>query len=117
MDGQDAVTGDVTISSSGSISVQGQNSYAVRSVTDLDGNFVSAGTIGVTGENSRGVSLEGDVSGNVEFRTVTAVSPGGEGAVIEGDVGGGVRANGTITAHGSKNATTTKKKTTRPFFF
>lgn len=100
VDGQDDVTGDVTISSSGSISVQGQNSYAVRSVTDLDGNFVSAGTIGVTGENSRGVSLEGDVSGNVEFRTVTAVSPGGEGAVIEGDVGGGVRANGTITAHG-----------------
>ncbi|WP_440959666.1 autotransporter domain-containing protein [Oceanicaulis sp. LC35] len=98
--GQDPLTGDVTITSTGSVVVQGQNSFAVRAVTAIDGNFTSQGTIAVTGENSRGISLEDNVSGDVEIRNVTAVSPGGQGAVVEGDVGGGIRAVGTIQAYG-----------------
>ena len=102
---QDAVTGDVSITGSGSVSVQGQNSFGVRAVTDLDGDFIVDGSVGVTGEGSRAISLEGDVSGDVDIRTVSAVTPGGEAVVIEGDVGGGVRANGTIQASGYRMTT------------
>ena len=65
--GQDAVTGDVAITSTGAIVVQGQNSFGVRAVTAIDGDFFSDGSVTVTGENSRGISLEDDVSGNVEI--------------------------------------------------
>ena len=103
--GQAGVTGDVSITNTGSIVVQGQNSYGVRTVTAIDGNFYADGSITVTGENSRAVSIEDNVSGNVELISVNAVSPGGNGAVIEGDVGGGVRANGSIQAHGYRTTT------------
>jgi uncharacterized protein with beta-barrel porin domain len=98
--GQDSVTGDITITGTGTVIVQGQNSFAVRAVAAIDGDFTSQGSIGVTGENSRAVSIENDVSGNVEIRTVSAVTPGGEGVVVEGDVGGGIRAVGSVQTYG-----------------
>lgn len=105
LDNQAAVTGTVNITGTGSVIVQGQNSFGVRAVTDINGDFLSQGTISVTGEDSRGVSLEGDVSGDVEISIVTSVSPGGEGVAIEGDVGGGIRATGTIQASGYRTST------------
>ena len=102
---QDAVTGNVTISASGSVIVQGQNSFGVRAVTNLDGDFISRGSVGVTGEGSRAISLEGDVSGDVQVGAVTAVTPGGEGVAIEGDVGGGIRATGLIQTYGYRTST------------
>ncbi|WP_306016600.1 autotransporter outer membrane beta-barrel domain-containing protein [Oceanicaulis sp. MMSF_3324] len=100
VDGQAPITGDINITSTGSVVVQGQNSFGVRAVTAIDGDFLSRGSVNVTGENSRGVSIESDVSGDVEVRSVTATSPGGEGFVVEGDVGGGIRANGSVQATG-----------------
>ncbi len=97
---QSAFTGDVILETGSAVSVQGQNSYGVRTVTDIGGDLIAAGSVTMTGENSRGISVEGDVSGDVQFMTVTAISPGGEGVVVDGDVGGGVRTIGPIQTSG-----------------
>ena len=105
--GQSPITGTVTIAGTGSIVVQGQNSFGVRAVTAIDGDFINRGSVGVTGENSRAISIESSVSGDVEIQTVSATTPGGEGVVVEGDVGGGIRAVGSVQ--------TTGYRTTRRF--
>ena len=98
--GQQGVTGDVGIDG-GSVSVVGQDSYGLRTVTAVDGDVTVGGTVSVIGENSRGVSLEDDVSGNVEIEGgVSVQSPGGSAVVSEGDVGGSFRVAGSVAASG-----------------
>ena len=98
--GQAGITGRVLLQSSSSVNVAGQDSYGVRSVADISGDFLSNGSVVVRGERSRAISIEGDVGGDVAVDRITLTSPGGEGAVIEGDVGGGVRISGTINVSG-----------------
>lgn len=98
--GQAAVTGDVQFGASSAVTVQGQNSYGVRAVADIDGDLIANGQIIVTGEDSRGLSIEGDVSGDVQVRAATVTAPGGSAVVVDGDVGGGVRTIGAVSASG-----------------
>jgi hypothetical protein len=99
--GQSPFSGDVEVSSGGAVSVIGQDSYGIRTVTAVDGDVASRGVVSVTGENSRGISIEGDVSGDVTLGgSMTVVSPGGSSAVVEGDVGGALRITGVANARG-----------------
>jgi uncharacterized protein with beta-barrel porin domain len=94
------VTGDIEFTNNSSVTVQGQNSYGLRTVADIDGSITADGQVIVAGENSRAISIEADVTGDVQVRAATATSPGGEAVVIDGDIGGGVRATGTTRATG-----------------
>ena len=98
--GQSGVTGDVLLEDSSTVNVAGQNSFGVRSVTDISGDFLSQGQIAIRGENSRAISLEGDVGGDVSVARINVSSPGGDGVVVDGEVGGGVRFTGSMTVTG-----------------
>ncbi|KAA5804463.1 autotransporter domain-containing protein [Alkalicaulis satelles] len=98
--GQDPVTGSITALPASRIEVVGQDSFGVRSVTDVDGDMLLAGQITIRGERSIGVSVEGDVSGDVEVSRISAQVPEGHGVSLQGDVGGGVRLTGQIEVSG-----------------
>ncbi len=111
--GQAGITGNVTVEGTSTISVEGQNSFGVRVVTDIDGDFTNDGRVVVTGEDSRGISIEADVSGDVEIGRVDTLSPRGEtsgtprgeAVVIEGDIGGGLRFDGQVNVSGYRATT------------
>lgn len=89
--GQAGVTGDVRLENGSLINVQGQDSYGLRTVTEISGDVAADGRVNVTGENSRAVSIEADVGGDVTVRSIDVRSPGGNGVAVEADVGGGLR--------------------------
>ncbi len=105
--GQAGITGNINIQSAADIRVEGQNSYGLRIVTDVDGELLHNGIISMTGEDSRGLSVEADISGDVEISRVNTVSPGGNGVALEGDIGGGLRFDGAINVSGYRTSTRT----------
>ncbi|MFP4518129.1 MAG: autotransporter domain-containing protein [Oceanicaulis sp.] len=102
----DAVAGQAGIDGSGTfgddslVSVAGQDSYGIRSVAALSGDLIAGGAVNIRGERSTGVSVEADVGGDVEIRAVSAATPEGHGAVIDGNIGGGLRLTGAIDVNG-----------------
>lgn len=98
--GQAAVTGTVTNSASGRIDVAGQDSYGIRVVTGLTGDLINDGAINIRGERSTGMSVEADIGGDVQISNITATTPSGQGAVLNGDIGGGLRLTGAISVNG-----------------
>lgn len=98
--GQTGVTGSVTVTGTGRIEVAGQDSYGLRVVTDVSGDVLMQGGVNMRGERSVGVSVEADVGGDLEIDTINARTPGGQGAVVSGDVGGGLRITGQISVNG-----------------
>ncbi|MCE3288625.1 MAG: autotransporter protein [Caulobacter sp.] len=75
--GAGTVIGD--IESSGSITVEGNDSYGVSLETALDGNLVIGGAVTVTGDNAVGVNVAAPVSDRVEVGGSLSVH--GENAV------------------------------------
>ncbi|MGX6647943.1 autotransporter outer membrane beta-barrel domain-containing protein [Maricaulaceae bacterium MS644] len=98
--GQGPVTGNVTNSASGRIDVAGQDSYGIRVVTGLSGDLINDGVVSIRGERSTGISVEADIGGDVQISAITATAPGGQGAVLNGDIGGGLRLTGAISVNG-----------------
>lgn len=98
--GQTGVTGDVILQPGSAINVAGQNSFGVRTVTDIDGDFLADGRISMRGEDSRAISIEADVSGDVSVSSADTVGPRGDGVAVEGDVGGGIRFVGAVRVTG-----------------
>ena len=99
-------TGDINTETSGSIRVEGNNSYGIGVETDVVGSIQSLGTIGVLGDNSTGIRVAGDVSGDVEvLGTVTANGAGSQGVAVEGDVGGVLKLQGQIASTGYRYTT------------
>lgn len=97
---QEALTGNVFLRSSGTISVAGQDSYGLRTVTDVTGDILLDGGVSMRGERSRAISIEGNVGGDVSVASVRLSGPEGEGVYLGGDVGGGFRMIGTIEVSG-----------------
>lgn len=99
--GDPAFIGDIT--TAGSVSVVGQDSYGVRVVSGVDGSVTLGGGIGVTGENSTAVSIEGPVTGDVVIArgaNVTVTGAGSSAFAVSDDVGGAVRIAGSVRANG-----------------
>jgi hypothetical protein len=100
-----AMTGNILITSTGSITVEGNNSAAIQLGGPLTGNFSTDGKIEVLGNNSVGVQLSG-VSGNARLGGTIAVR--GENSVAvrsTGDVGGAMVLQGAIVATGYRLTT------------
>lgn len=99
-------TGDII--NSGSISVEGQNSFGVRLDALLTGDLNSSGTISVVGENSIGIAINGGAAGGVTGDVLArgGVSMRGQnstGMLVGAPIGGELRINGAWVVSGFHN--------------
>jgi len=95
------VTGNLIISPTGSIGVDGNNSYGVSIESGLNGRFESQGAVRVFGDNSIAIRTLGPITGTVSvLGTVTARGQNSTGVAIQGDVGGRLTLQGDISASG-----------------
>jgi hypothetical protein len=100
-----AMTGNILVTSTGTITVEGNNSAGIYLGGPLTGNFRHDGTTGVLGNNSVGVHLS-DVSGDVRLAgSITARGQGSIAVHSTGNVGGAMVLQGTITATGYRFTT------------
>ena len=95
-----AMTGNIVVSSTGTITVEGNDSAGILLGGPLTGNFSHDGKTKVLGNNSVGAQIAG-VSGNV--RLAGEITAQGQNAVAvrsTGDVGGAMVLQGKISATG-----------------
>ena len=100
-----AMTGNITVTTTGTITVEGNDSAGILLGGPLTGNFSHDGKTRVTGNNSVGVQL-GGVSGNV--RLAGEISAQGLNSVAvrsAGDVGGALVLQGKISSTGYRFTT------------
>ena len=94
-------TGNVLIESTGSITVDGNNSKGVSIESGLKGNFNSLGAVSIIGNNSTAIDVSGPVDGNVNvLGNVTARGENTKGVDVSGDVTGRVNVQGVVTTTG-----------------
>ncbi len=95
------VTGNLIISTAGSISVDGNNSFGIALESGLIGNIQSQGSIRVFGDNSFALRTQGTVTGNVVLLgSVSARGQNASAVSIGGDIGGRLTLQGEISATG-----------------
>jgi uncharacterized protein with beta-barrel porin domain len=98
-----AHTGALT--SSGTITIEGNQSAGIRLDGPLNGALSTSGTISVLGDNSYGV-LANAISGDVTLRGSTSVTGANSiGAALMGDIGGALKIQGTIVSTGYRSTT------------
>jgi hypothetical protein len=86
-----------TISNSGTISVEGNNSGGIVVDSDLTGSITNTGTITVKGDNAVGVGV-GNVTGNLNIGgTVAVIGSGAQAVVVDGNVTGTVKIDGAMS--------------------
>lgn len=108
LDGVGTFTGDIT--SSGPITIEGQNSAAIRLDSLLTGNLTSTGVISLTGENSTAIAINGGaghgVTGNVIIRgSVDVRGQNSSGLQVNAPIGGQLRINGGWSVTGFHSTT------------
>ncbi len=93
-----------SISNTGSITVEGVNSAGIAVDSALTGSVTNTGTIKTKGDNSVGIRTNA-VSGNVAAGgTISVVGSGAQALVVNGDVGGLVKIDGTLSQSASYTA-------------
>ncbi|WP_412545955.1 autotransporter domain-containing protein [Maricaulis sp. MIT060901] len=105
VDGTGAYVGDVFLETGGTISVRGNESAGLRTLTEMTGNIDIAGSIGTVGHNSYGVDIAAALTG--DFNVSGNVATSGEGSTairIGGDITGGFYFNGTSSTTGFRFA-------------
>ncbi len=91
-------TGDIV--NSGEIRIEGNQSAGIAVDGRLDGSLTSSGTINVVGDGSAGIRAE-DITGDVRLTgTIGARGEGAVGVALDGDVGGAVSFQGTVSSTG-----------------
>ncbi|MGV9006527.1 MAG: autotransporter outer membrane beta-barrel domain-containing protein [Brevundimonas sp.] len=99
--GATPVTGNLRVESTGSVLVEGNNSFGISIESGLVGNLTTLGTIRVTGDNALGVVTTSTIDGNVMLSgTIAAVGLNATAASIQGDVNGALRLQGDISSTG-----------------
>ena len=89
------------ITSTGSITVQGNNSAGVLIDGTLNGALLTSGAVTVTGDNSFGVKTSGGtILGGVSLAGAVSVKGQNSVAVQTGDIGGSLSVYSSITATG-----------------
>ncbi|MFY7837505.1 MAG: autotransporter domain-containing protein [Novosphingobium sp.] len=86
-----------SIANSGTIRVDGLNSGGIVVQSNFTGDITNTGTISVIGDNSVGISTQG-VTGDVTVEgTVAVVGQGAQGVVLNGDIDGAFRIQGSVS--------------------
>lgn len=99
--GPGAFTGNITLSSGSSISVQGNNSFGVALDAPLVGNFSDGGTISVTGDNATGISITAPVTGKVLVSAAVNATGGGARALnLTSNVSGSLSIYASVVSTG-----------------
>ncbi len=104
--GSSSLVGSIT--NSGSIAIQGKNSYGISIEAPLTGSLVNSGTISLTGENGAGIrSTAGSTIGGSVTLTggVSALGQGSSAISLLGDVSGGVSLYSGVSATGYSTVT------------
>ena len=104
--GPGAFIGNVEVGTSGSIKVEGNNSYAMSIESALNGNLSMLGALSVVGDNTYGLRTTGAIDGNVTLAgSISATGLNARGASIEGDISGGVKVRSSIATTGYRYTT------------
>jgi hypothetical protein len=111
--GASPFNGNITIESSGSVTVEGNNSYGLSVETGLNGRLQSLGTVRMLGDGTVGVRTTAPVTGNVDLAgAITATGAGATGVSIEGAVGGALKIHSAVTSTGYRYTTAPSAKPT-----
>ncbi|HYE45173.1 MAG TPA: autotransporter outer membrane beta-barrel domain-containing protein [Caulobacter sp.] len=98
-----------SILNSGSITIEGNDSFGISIETDVSGTLRSFGGVTVTGDNAVGINIAGDIGGGTALQQNNAVfvsgsvNVRGEDAVgidVSGDINGAFVLQGSVTARG-----------------
>jgi len=112
LQGPGTVTGDLTFTSASRITIEGNDSAAIRLDAALNGNLNASGTIAVTGDNSIGIDVNSAISGDfLQEGALTAVGANAIGVDIAGAVGGGVNLRGSVQVTGFRATTRPSSQT------
>jgi hypothetical protein len=96
-------TGNVL--NSGTINIEGNQSAGIALDSILNGTFTNSGTMSVVGNNSVGIRAT-DISGATRIAGSINVRGGNSvGVSLDGDIGGALTIQGTITSSGYRNTT------------
>lgn len=93
------------IDTTGTITIEGNNSAGIRVNSTLIGNLSTYGTISVVGDNSYGV-VANDIDGNATIRgSISTKGANSTAVALLGDVDGAVKIQGTIVSTGYRSTT------------
>lgn len=95
-------TGDIVVSDTGSINVEGNDSAGISIESGLNGNLSVLGAVTVKGDNAIGVHIAAPVTGTV-LLTGSAVSATGEGAVgvaVDSAISGALQIQSSVSSNG-----------------
>src|SRR5579864_8514476 len=107
-------TGTITIGASGSIAVICENSADIAVETGLNGSIIDDGAITITGGNANTTDVSygiliapgASVTGSLVIGgTIVAVGQNATGVAVDGNIGGSVEVNSTVTATGFRSTT------------
>ncbi|SFK52059.1 autotransporter domain-containing protein [Caulobacter sp. UNC279MFTsu5.1] len=99
--GPGVFTGDIVQGSTGSITIEGNNSAGISLESGLVGNLTTGGSISVLGDNAYGVHVAAPVTGKVTINgATTATGLNATGVAIDGNVSGAFALQGSVTSTG-----------------
>lgn len=102
LEGGGAWTGDVSIGNTGSIAVEGEDSYGVAVEGALAGSLSILGSISVVGDRSTAVSVTGEVGADILISggSISAIGEAATGVSIDGVLSGALQIQSDISTNG-----------------
>ncbi|MFT3998002.1 MAG: autotransporter domain-containing protein [Asticcacaulis sp.] len=93
--------GDVSLTSTSTLTVEGNNSYGVRFENALTGNFTSDSVVSLAGDNVRAFSFENGVTGNIIIGGTSSAQGLNAGVLnLAGNLNGALILDGTMGGTG-----------------
>ncbi len=109
--GPSVFTGDIT--NSGSITIEGNDSYGIYLESPLIGTLTNSGSVSLTGDNGYGVKISGGLTGDfIQSGSVSVTGENSVGVAVDSDVSGAVSIQGSVSATGYRYSSGSSVSTT-----
>ena len=96
--GVGAITGDILNSSSGAITIEGNNSFGISIESALIGDLTNFGSVTITGNNIYGIRSTAAITGDVTLNgLISATGQNAVGIALDADVNGAVSMQGSVS--------------------